>query len=122
MADGNRRHGALRDRLHFQRRADAPDGWGGTIPGAGDFATVFTLDAALRPLRGTETVMQARLQGRQPWVVTVRNCRLMKDVTPAWRLVDARNTNRVFGISAAPVDPDGKRQWIDILVTEGEPS
>jgi len=122
MPDTNRRHGALRYRLHFQRRGDSDDGFGNIIPGAGDFATVFTMDAAMRPLKGSEAVMQSRLQGRQPWIVTVRDCAPMKDVTTAWRLVDARNENRFFDIKAAPVDPDGKGQWVDLLVTEGEPS
>lgn len=122
MAENNRRHGALRVRVHFQRRGDQDDGFGNVIPGAGAFETVFTVDAALLPLRGTESVMQARLQGRQPYIVTVRDCAPMGSVTTAWRLVDARNANRIFDINAAPTDPDGKNQWREILVTEGEPS
>lgn len=122
MPANNQRYGALLYRLHFQRRADVDDGFGNVIPGAGDFTTAFTMDAAMRPRNGGETVMQARLQGRQPWIVTVRSCAPMKDVTTAWRLVDARNANRSFDINAAPVDQDGKGKWLDLLVTEGEPS
>lgn len=122
MADSNRRHGALRYRLNFQKRADVADGWGGTVPGSGGFTTQFTLDAHLRPLRGTETVMAARLEGRQPYVATVRAVPGVDAVTSSWRLVDARNANRVLAIISAPVDPDGKNQWREILVTDGQQS
>lgn len=90
---------------------------GGNVPG-GPFFTVFTCWANLRPRLGTEAVTAARLEGRQPWVVTVRNSEAMGDVTPAWQLVDDADPRRTFAIVAPPVDPDGKGQWIEFLVME----
>lgn len=114
--------GDLRHRLLFQRRSDADDGWGNIIEGAGPFETVFSVRAAMQPKFGTETVMAARLAGQQPYVVTVRASMQMAAVTPAWRLVDARNSNRIFAITAPVTDPDGRNQWRELLVMEGKPS
>ncbi len=108
----------MRERLHFQRRGVGDDGLGHQVP-SGPFATVFTVSAAMRPLQGTEAVMASRLQGRQPYVVTVRKSSQTAPVTAAWRLVDARNADRVFAIAAPPADPDGRNAWLEILVTEG---
>lgn len=114
--------GALRHRLEFQSRGDGSDGFGGVVEGGGAWATEFTLSAEMRPLRGSESVIAARLAGQQPYVVRVRRSRQTDRITPAWRLVDARDPTRVFAITAPPTDPDGKRAWLDILVTEGTPS
>jgi head-tail adaptor len=122
VSNDNRRAGALRDRLHFQRRATADDGFGNQVPGGGAFATQFTLRAALVPRTGSEAVTAARLEGRQPYVVTVRHSPVLEDVTVAWRLVDANNANRVFNIASPPADPDGRRAWVEFLAVEsGEP-
>lgn len=124
MPENFRRAGALRQRLHFQRRQDADDGWGQVIPGAGEFATEFTLSAALRPRTGGETVTAARLSGRQPFIVTIRWAKQVLDVTTAWQLVDARNANRVLNIVSPLADPDGSNHWLEFLVEEspGRPS
>lgn len=121
MPDNHRRTGALRAKLTFQSRGDVTDGWGGTVPG-GAFTDQFTVSAALRPLRGSEAVMAARLQGQQPYVVTVRQSALTRQITSNWRAVDANNPSRVFAITAPPTDPDMKNAWLEILVTEGEAS
>src|SRR5690554_4862344 len=122
MAENNRRRGALRDRLHFQARGSIDDGWGNSVPGAGAFATEFTMDAAMRPRIGGEEVTAARLDGRQPYVVTVRNTTETRGITTAWRAVDARDSNRIFNIVSPPADPDGRNQWIEFLVEQGSPS
>ncbi|AKR55707.1 hypothetical protein XM25_07830 [Devosia sp. H5989] len=127
MADGNRRFGALRYLLSFQNRLTVDDGFGNQVPG-GQFETQFSLAAAMAPRTGGESVTAARLQGNQPYVVTVRYSARLADVTPAWRLVDERagftdeEPNRFFNIVAPGTDPDGKRQWMEFLVMEGRPS
>lgn len=118
MADDHLTAGALRDRLHFQCREITDDGFG-NIVASGDFVTQFTVSAALRPLRGTETVMAARLKGMQPYIATIRQSIQTRLVTTSWRIVDARNQSRVFAISAPPTDPRNDRAWFEILVTEG---
>ena len=118
MAGSNRRHGALRYRMRFQSRTTMDDGFGNQIPG-GEFATVKTVAAAMAPRTGGEAVTAARLDGRQPFVVTVRWASWLMNVTHAWRLVDARNENRVLNILSPLADPDGKRQWLEFIAQEG---
>lgn len=95
---------------------------GGVIPGAGPFATIHTVSAGLRPRLGGEAVTAARMEGRQPYIVTVRWAKRMLDVTTAWQIVDARNPNRVLNIVSPLADPDGRNQWLEGLVEEGRPS
>lgn len=111
----------MRDRVHLQRRVAGDDGFGGSTP-SGQFETVATVWAHLLPLRGSESVQASRLQGRQPYVVTIRQSSQTRELTSAWRIVDARNPNRIFAINAPPTDPDGKRALFEILVTEGASS
>lgn len=120
MVENFRRAGALRERVHCQFAAGGDDGWGGQpLPGAGEFATQFTIAAGMRPRTGGEEVDAARLGGRQPFVVTVRNTSQSRQITTAWRLVDARNANRVLAVTSPPADPDGKNQWLEFLAVEG---
>lgn len=107
--------GQLRERLHFQARGTSNDGFGNTH--SGDFQTVFSASGNLRPLRGNESVMAARLEGRQPFVLTVRQSAAARQVNEAWQVVDARD-GRVFAITAPPVDPDGKNRWLEMLVVQ----
>ena len=119
MPATNRNAGALaRDRLTFQSRGAGSDGMGGE--GAyGPYEERFTRSVHLHPLRGSEAVMADRLSGRQPYIVTIRNSAATRQITTDWQAVDARNPDRVLAVSAPPVDPDGKRQWLEILMTEG---
>ncbi len=112
--------GDLRERVHLQRRALGNDGFGDGP--SGQFETVTTVWAHFLPLRGTESVQASRLQGRQPFVITIRQSSVTRELVPAWRLVDARNPNRIFSINAPPTDPDGTRAYFEILCTEGAPS
>lgn len=116
----NRRAGALRERVHCQLGAAGGDGWGGAaIPGSGAYATEFTISAAMAPRTGGEGVDAARLGGRQPFVVTVRNTGQTRRISTAWRLVDARNASRVFSVTSPPADPDGTNQWLEFIAIEG---
>jgi head-tail adaptor len=114
--------GALNDRMHFQNRSAIDDGWGNSSAGQGEFETQFTRYAALRPRIGGEAVTAARLDGRQPYVVTVHYDRQVLGVTTSWRLVDKNNANRVLNIISPPADPDGTRQWLEFLAEDGKPS
>lgn len=87
--------GALRSFIHFQNRGEIDDGFGNTVPG-GNFTTQFSAYANFRPLMrgsasGVEDVFADRLQGNQPYIITVRNQPSLKQVTTAWRIVDARS-------------------------------
>lgn len=93
----------MREKLHFQTRTEVDDGFGNPV--SGDFATVFTEPARLRPGIGSETVIAARLAGTQPFTITVRSSVRTRTITPAWRAVDARNSARIFDIKAI-ANPD----------------
>lgn len=108
--------GKLREKLFFQRRAIVDDGMGNEQ--SGDWETKFTAAAELISLRGGESVMASRLAGTQPYIIRIRSCAAARDVTPAWRAVDARQQGRTFNITAA-VDPDNKNAWLDIMATQG---
>lgn len=118
MADIVRTAGALRERVHFQSRSMADDGFGQVLP-AGEFETRFTVWASYLALRGSEAVQASRLQGKQPFIISVRRSSQTLQANEAWQLVDARDASKVFAITAPPTDPDGKRAWLDFLVVLG---
>lgn len=106
----------MHQRLHFQKRSIVDDSYGNEV--AGPFETVFTTAAELIPLRGGEPVQAARLVGVQPYTVRIRSCAAARDVTPSWRIVDARNASRVMNIRTV-TNPDQKNAWLDLLVDDG---
>lgn len=111
--------GRMRELLHFQRQGATPAGepdYGS--PQAGDWETVFTEPAELAPMRGGEPVQAARLTGVQPYIVRIRSHTATREITPAWRAVDARNPKRVFNIRTI-TNTDQKNAWIDLLVDDG---
>lgn len=114
------RAGDLRQRLAFQRRGTADDGYGKDVGGA--YETQFEERAGLRPLRGTETIMAARLQGLQHYTVRVRQSARTRMISTAWRIVDARDATRVFAITSPPIDPDQKGLWLEMVAVEGQPT
>lgn len=111
--------GQLRERVHLQKWAVTTDEFGNEI--GGGFVTQFTAAARLRPLRGTETVMQSRLTGTQPYVATIRSSAAARQVTTDWQVVDARNSARVFNITSI-TNPDERNQYLDLLIVQGERS
>lgn len=118
--------GALRDRLHFQKRGTADDGFGNQVPG-GEFATEFTVYANLRPLlrgssSGIETVFAHQIQGNQPYTITIKKHPKAKDVTVAWRIVDSRDSNIVYNIITPPTDPNNSDMWVELVAVKGRPS
>jgi head-tail adaptor len=111
MAAGN-----LREMLHFQRRGPTDDGYGNPV--SGDFSTVFTTAARLEPMRGSETVIASRLQGVQPYRLTVRSSGETWQVGAEWRAIDARDASRVFNIRSA-ANVDEKDAYIEMIVEKG---
>ncbi|MBZ9980402.1 head-tail adaptor protein [Mesorhizobium sp. BR-1-1-8] len=118
--------GTLNCRVVFQRRAIVQDEYGNEV--LGEFADVFTTAARLAPLfGGTESVSAARLTAMQPYNLTLRSCSASREVTPAWRVYDARkglsggSPVRLFNIKTI-VNPDERSAYVEMLVVEGEPS
>ncbi|MDX0065903.1 head-tail adaptor protein [Sinorhizobium meliloti] len=108
--------GRMHQRLHFQKRPEGEDEYGN--PQSGPYETVFTAAAELIPLRGGEPVQAARLVGVQPYTVRIRSCAAAREVTPSWRIVNARNASRVMNIRTV-TNPDQKNAWLDLLVDDG---
>ncbi len=110
--------GDLRERILCQSRADVDDELGNPVPGGSGWATQFSVRAGFKPKHGGEVVLAGRLAGRQTYIVTVRSSMNTRQIAPDWRLVDARNPKRIFNVRSL-ADPDGKRQWLEILAEEG---
>lgn len=107
--------GDLRDRLRFEQRAVLDDGYGNPV--SGEFAEQFSRWAEVKPMRGGEDVLAARLQGTQPIMIRVRYDSLTKTITPEWRAVDVRN-GTVYAIRTA-VDMERRRMWIEMMAEAG---
>lgn len=110
--------GDLKERVLCQMKGPARDEFDNPVPGGDKWTTQFSVRAGFRPKNGGETVVAGRLQGVQPYIVTIRQSSDTRQITPGWRLVDPRNDTRVFNIRSLS-DPTGKRQWLELLVEHG---
>lgn len=108
--------GSLNQLLTFQQLApidpNEPD-YGETHS---DYVDVFTAPARLTPRLGSETVIASRLQGIQPYTITVRSTLQSRMVTPAWRAVNAR-TGAVYDIKSV-VNVDERNAYLEMLVLQ----
>lgn len=104
--------GSLHHKVTFSVMREVPDGNHGF-----DLVPVeFTTRAHIRYLRGGETVQAARLQGKQPVVVTVRRSRQALALTTDATMRDAR-TGTKYNIRA--IVPSENRQFIEITAESG---
>lgn len=123
--------GALRSYIHLQKRKSADDGFGNAVPG-GEFETQFSVYANFRPLlrgsaAGVENVFADRLQGNQPFVITVRRSKDLEDVTTAWRVADARSEKdgkftKIYNIKSPPADSTNGYMWLEFIAVLDSPS
>jgi len=82
----------------------------------GAFVERFTLNAARKYLRGTESVVAARLTGRQPVIFILRASSLSKQVNTDWRAQDAR-TGTIYAIKGVTLTED--RAFVEVLAESG---
>lgn len=108
--------GQLYEKVAFESLGQTDDGYGGTVE---DWTEQFSRRAAYTRLRGSEPVLAARLEGRQPTVIRVRADSSTRTITTDWRARDARS-GEVFNIRSVIRTED--RQWIDITAESGVPS
>lgn len=109
--------GDLRERVSFQEKVETE------LPnGLQVFAFVdrFERRARLAPRTGSEPVIASRLQGLQPYALTVRSCSMTRQVNPDWRVRNVRS-GIVYSIRAV-INRDERNQWIEMLVVAGEDS
>lgn len=77
------------------------------------YPIVFTTRANLLPLRGGESVMHARVEARNPAILTVRATARTRGVTSDWKvLIDGR----VFDCKEDPRESQDDRRYLEILV------
>lgn len=107
--------GSLRDRIAFDSRIETDDGAGNV---RGKYSEQFVRWAEIKARFGGEEITAARLAGRQPVTILVRyDAMSTSRITPAWRARDVRK-GTVYNIRAV-ADPDGRRQWLELLAESG---
>lgn len=106
--------GDLPFRFTFSRREDVDDGYGNTV--SGDFVDQFTLWTGCKFLRGGEGVIAARLEARQPAILTVRVSPEARRISADWRAVDADGVE--YAIRENPKLSDD-RSRLEMLVEAG---
>lgn len=105
--------GKLYERIAFDAPTETSDGQGGIIQG---WQERYCCHAHYRFLRGGETVQAARLEGRQPVIITVRASSETRQVRTEWRIRDTR-TGTEFNIRG--ITPTDDRRFIEILAESG---
>ncbi|MBD9372110.1 phage head closure protein [Rhizobium sp. ARZ01] len=103
----------LFQRVAFDLRPPIDDGMGNT---QGDWQEQFQCRAAYRHLRGGESIMAGRLQGKHTQIITVRASSQTREITTDWRVRDTR-TGDEFNIR--DVTHENGRQWISLLIERG---
>ena len=106
--------GDLVERVSFQRRQSVSDDYGNEHAA---FQPVFERRAMFIMKPGSEAVLAARLEGRQPVTIIVRFDSETRDVTPDWRIVDLRS-GKAYAVRAGE-DMDRKRQWMSFVCEGG---
>jgi SPP1 family predicted phage head-tail adaptor len=110
--------GELRQRVLFARPNIIEDAYGNVSTG---WEEMFTVSANITPRLGGETVEAARLTGRQPVVIRVRQSDHTRQIRTDWRATNTHN-GVAYNIRTA-VDPhEGNTEhgkWIDMLAEAG---
>jgi head-tail adaptor len=110
--------GELRHRIAFDKRQDvnpdAPDDLGNV---QSVFVEQFVVWAKVQAKFGGEAVAAARLVGQQPVTIVVRSSAQTRRIATDWRARDVC-TGTIYAIRSI-VDPDDRRQWLEILTQTG---
>lgn len=112
----------LDKRVAFDRRQQVDDGYGNFT---GAFVEIFVCWGAFTYLRGTESVIAARLEGRQPLVVRVRATNQTEKVDHDWQMRNLREgawegehwKGPVYAVRS--IIPTDDRLYLDITVERG---
>lgn len=88
--------GQMRDQITLERRSSQADGFGNYI---GAWVPAFSRWCSVKALRGGETVIASRLEGRQPVIVMVRSDPETDQIDPEMR---ATINGRIYNIRELP--------------------
>lgn len=105
--------GSLRFLVALDKRINIDDGAGNYT---GAWQEQFRTDAAFLALKGSEAVMASRLEGKQPYIVTVRYDEDSAAVTTDWRLRDV-DTGVAYAVTTHVPRP--RRDYVDMICVEG---
>lgn len=105
--------GSLEERVFLQRPTATSDGMGGTEAGWED---AFESRAHFRYLRGGESVLAGRLQGRLTIVATIPSHTAARQVTPDWRIRDARSST-IYNVRS--IIPSDDRAFLELTCESG---
>jgi SPP1 family predicted phage head-tail adaptor len=106
--------GKRRARLSFEKRSAISDGYGNQ---EGDWVAQFTVSGAIRPLRGSETVIAQRLAGVQPVIINVWRSSLTQAIASGWRAIEL-GTSTTYNIRAiADMTQNGRE--LEIMAEAG---
>jgi head-tail adaptor len=110
--------GKLINKVIFQKPIEMPNSTGGTYQGWEE--ATYTCRATFKWLRGGETVQAARLEGRQPVVVTIRASVAARQIRENWRMIDAE-TAIPYDVRLPPV-PTDDWAFLEITAESGVPT
>lgn len=113
MAASKPTSGELQHRVAFDERTVIDDGLGNT---EGAFAEQFKSWAAFRPRGGSESVVAARLEGRNLFGVYLRSTPQTRTIKADWRMRDVR-TGDVYAVRI--VDAVSDRYWVYLEAQTG---
>lgn len=111
--------GDLRFRVRFDKWvAIGDDPGGGSKMG---WQGQFTRSADIKPMKGGEGVVAARLSGTQPVLIIVRFDSQTCTIDPSWRAVEVRNTIpvRFYALKTAE-DMERRRMFITMTAVAGD--
>lgn len=106
--------GRLDKRLQFAERREIDDGAGNTVA---EYVPQYECAANIKRLRGGESVMAARLEAREPVIVTVRACIAARRITNDWRATDMRD-GTIYAVKEMPREADN-RGHLEFLAMSG---
>ncbi|MDX3929249.1 MAG: phage head closure protein [Shinella sp.] len=105
--------GDLYHRVAFDKRETVDRGDGVKV---GSWVEQFSVRAGFTHLRGGESVMAGRLQGKHTQVITVRASSQTREVGADWRVRDVRSG---IAFNIRDITPTNDRAWLDFLCESG---
>jgi len=107
--------GKIRFRVAFDKRVAATDDGYGAKPG--DWVEQFQRSCGIQYLKGGEQVIEQRMAGVVPAILTVRTDSKTRLIDNSWRARDLAS-GATFNIKAIPPD-DGKPLYTEFLCDTG---
>lgn len=106
--------GRLYFKVAFDKRDVVDDGYGNPV--SGDWQEQFTRRVEFVHMFGSETVIAAQLESRQPMKVMVRSDSQTRQIANDWQMRDVR---RNVPYNIRDIRPENNRAMIGLLVESG---